>query len=346
MASRPVGMQVILIRYSISFENMDTYQLLKKELMTFLSENNLIYLFSGNKLSALLSINQRHTNTLIFNRLKQHLEETLGLYVEISIGKKVFSKEELPLSYQSADSLFDKLFLYGYKGLVTADAIPETTDIREEDRNLSEDLILAIEYNNLEDINDALEQFQNSFIQKNLPEMEVKTEYIRLFLEIIDHFLSAYPDIKPQFYDKQDFIEKAYLKNSIIELNAEMKARLASLSTDLEQFHPDNIMEKMVYYIDCNYNKNINITTISQHLHYNRTYLGRKFKKYTGDFFNDYLDKVRIAKAKELLQKGYKVYQVAEMVGYNNVDYFNAKFRKYENIPPSQYKKQNGGVTP
>lgn len=334
------GMQVILIRYSIPYENTEKYHALKEEMMPFLNANRLHYLFSGNKMFALLSVNQAHTNTLIFHRLKQQLEETLDLYVEISIGCRVFSPEELPSSYQSADGLFDKLFLYGYKGLVSAETIPGPSAAALPAAQSSEPLILAIEYNNLPDINSALEQFQNYFIEKNLSEMEVKTEYINLFLHITDHFLSAYPDIRPEFYDKQGFIEQAYLKNSIMELNAELKARFASLSTSLEQFHPDNIMEKMIYYIDCNYSKNISITTISQYLHYNRTYLGRKFKKYTGDFFNDYLDKVRVSKAKELLQKGYKVYQVAEMVGYSNVDYFNAKFRKYENIPPSQYKKQ------
>lgn len=339
------GLQIILIRYSIPYENTEKYHSLKEEMMRFLHANRLHYLFSGNKMFALLSVNQAHTNTLIFHRLKQQLEEALDLYVEISIGRRVFSPEELPSSYQSADGLFDKLFLYGYRGLVSADTIPDPSSDTPclpaaSTAALTEPLILAIEYNNLPDINSALEQFQNCFIQKNLSEMEVKTEYINLFLQITDHFLSVYPDIRPEFYDKQGFIEQAYLKNSIMELNAELKARFASLSTGLEQFHPDNIMEKMIYYIDCNFSKNISITTISQYLHYNRTYLGRKFKKYTGDFFNDYLDKVRVSKAKELLQKGYKVYQVAEMVGYSNVDYFNAKFRKYENIPPSQYKKQ------
>jgi two-component system response regulator YesN len=51
------------------------------------------------------------------------------------------------------------------------------------------------------------------------------------------------------------------------------------------------------------------------------------------------LDKVRIEQAKTLLEQGLKVYQVAEKVGYANVDYFHTKFRKYVGTSPTGYKK-------
>jgi two-component system response regulator YesN len=59
--------------------------------------------------------------------------------------------------------------------------------------------------------------------------------------------------------------------------------------------------------------------------------------------FNSYLDQVRIAKAKELLDDGnLKVYEISERVGYSNVDYFHRKFKKYEGTSPAEYrKKQN-----
>lgn len=49
---------------------------------------------------------------------------------------------------------------------------------------------------------------------------------------------------------------------------------------------------------------------------------------------------MRIEKAKEFLDQGMKVYQVAEKVGYSNVDYFHSKFRKYVGTSPSAYRKQ------
>ena len=52
------------------------------------------------------------------------------------------------------------------------------------------------------------------------------------------------------------------------------------------------------------------------------------------------LDTIRITNAKRLLaQTDYKVYQISEMVGYANIDYFYLKFKKYVGISPKEYKK-------
>ena len=44
--------------------------------------------------------------------------------------------------------------------------------------------------------------------------------------------------------------------------------------------------------------------------------------------YNDYVTSVRMEKAKELLNQGEKVYKVANQVGYQDLDYFNMKFKK------------------
>ena len=54
-----------------------------------------------------------------------------------------------------------------------------------------------------------------------------------------------------------------------------------------------------------------------------------------------YLDRIRITEAKRLLSTDeYKVYEVAEMVGYTNINYFHNKFKKYVGISPLNYKKE------
>lgn len=73
---------------------------------------------------------------------------------------------------------------------------------------------------------------------------------------------------------------------------------------------------------------------------YNCSYLGKLFKQKTQKSFNTYLDELRIKMSKELLQRGdLKIYEVAEKVGYSNVDYFSTKFKKYEGVSPAEYRK-------
>ena len=57
--------------------------------------------------------------------------------------------------------------------------------------------------------------------------------------------------------------------------------------------------------------------------------------------YNDYVTAVRMEKAKELLNQGEKVYKVANQVGYQDLDYFNMKFKKYFNALPSDFHKDN-----
>ena len=53
----------------------------------------------------------------------------------------------------------------------------------------------------------------------------------------------------------------------------------------------------------------------------------------------DYLNCVRIEKAKELLlNSNEKVYKISELVGYNNVDYFINKFTKVVGTTPSKFR--------
>lgn len=37
-----------------------------------------------------------------------------------------------------------------------------------------------------------------------------------------------------------------------------------------------------------------------------------------------------------------KVYEIAEQVGYKNVDYFHKKFRKYVGMSPAEFRRKHG----
>ena len=56
-----------------------------------------------------------------------------------------------------------------------------------------------------------------------------------------------------------------------------------------------------------------------------------------------YIDHKRIELSKQLLlENKLKVYEIAEQIGYKNVDYFHKKFRKYVGESPAEFRKGNG----
>ncbi|WP_135555739.1 response regulator [Paenibacillus cymbidii] len=78
----------------------------------------------------------------------------------------------------------------------------------------------------------------------------------------------------------------------------------------------------------------------AESMYVNYSYLSRTFKEVTGQSFSDYVLRLRMEKAKELLGQGMKVYDAAERVGYRHVNYFSKSFQKYWGIKPSGMFRQ------
>jgi len=93
-------------------------------------------------------------------------------------------------------------------------------------------------------------------------------------------------------------------------------------------------------YIEKCYDKNITLEEIAAQLHVNRNYLSQLFKKVTGEPFVMYINKHRIRKAKELMMSGnYMVYEVSEMVGFQNSTYFSQVFKSITGYSPSEFNR-------
>ncbi|MCQ2982761.1 MAG: response regulator [Treponemataceae bacterium] len=69
-------------------------------------------------------------------------------------------------------------------------------------------------------------------------------------------------------------------------------------------------------------------------------YLAKKFKKETGKTVNDAIAEQRVAAAKVLLDRGERVSDVADRVGFENFTWFSTTFKKYAGISPAQYRKK------
>ena len=101
-----------------------------------------------------------------------------------------------------------------------------------------------------------------------------------------------------------------------------------------------SIIQRVSYYMEKNYDKDLKLESIAKNFNYNSAYLGKLFRRETGENFNNALDRIRITNARRLLKEtGLKVYQISEMVGYGSIDYFYMKFKKYVGISPKEYRK-------
>ncbi|MGP4038591.1 response regulator transcription factor [Gracilibacillus sp. D59] len=97
------------------------------------------------------------------------------------------------------------------------------------------------------------------------------------------------------------------------------------------------LVEKMMEFIHQHLHENITLQDIADELYISRNYLGQIFKKIVGEPYKNYITRVRMEKAKKLIQEGNNlIYEVSESVGYDNPAYFSTIFKKFIGYTPSE----------
>jgi two-component system response regulator YesN len=88
------------------------------------------------------------------------------------------------------------------------------------------------------------------------------------------------------------------------------------------------------------YGTPLGVESLANEFHFSKNYFGQMFKAETGMSVNEYLSLHRIQRAKELLlEKKYKMYQIAEMVGFSDQQYFAKVFKRIVGCMPSEYQR-------
>lgn len=89
--------------------------------------------------------------------------------------------------------------------------------------------------------------------------------------------------------------------------------------------------------IRARYAQNLTLPSVARELYLTPVYLSRLFVRQTGVHFKEYLIRVRMERAQELLaNEGLTVGEAAQAVGYNDVGYFSRSFKKYFGHTPRE----------
>ena len=147
----------------------------------------------------------------------------------------------------------------------------------------------------------------------------------------INEILSNYKNLYENLL-KHDTVYKSLER--IKGLSLEVAERIHSYS-----YPSKNLVMDVIAYIKANYDKELSIKTLAQRFNISSAYLGQLLKKETGVLFSDYLNSIRIGKARELLEiTNLKANEISEYIGYTDPNYFYRVFKKYVGLYPSEYR--------
>lgn len=265
--------------------------------------------------------------------------------VSIGISQEILNIAKAHEAYSQAKDAYEKKFFLGKGCIVSYD--------------MNKKKILPIEIHHL---NGKIDKLSSSIITGDL--VETKIKMIEIMTEIkenvnnSDEFRQRLREVIFRLYEKsKEFkeIEHTYLIQDnqlfesieLIEVYGDLEKHIMDiLENILKKINQTRnsknakVIERAKTYIGENYDKDISLKAVAEYVYLNPSYFSLLFKNETGRNFVDYLVEIRVEAAKKFLQKpDVKVYEVAKLVGYNEITSFNRAFKRIVGVSPSDYKK-------
>lgn len=170
-------------------------------------------------------------------------------------------------------------------------------------------------------------------------------------------FLSGYRDFEyakqALIYNVKNYILKPTKFDELFQVFTEIKMILDEASDKSMIDHSEQLSynEKVIAaiksYVQQNY-RTASLEGASAVAHINPFYVSKFFKDHTGVNFSDYVVKIKMEKAAELLKDiQYKIYEISDMVGYSHAKNFSRTFKNFYGKSPSEYRncKNEGKIT-
>lgn len=195
----------------------------------------------------------------------------------------------------------------------------------------------------------ALQQLKN--MTKNLGDQTTDIPYTQFqYFQICQELVSNVSELEvkiPKEYRDKELFQKIFQTHTIQELDGiseEILHCCLGYFQKKEKGYSSNV-EKAMGFIRTNYMQDISIDDVAASVFLSSGYLSIIFKEETGYTVLEYITYVRMNKAKELVLQGtgLKVKEIAEQVGYHNVQSFIRYFKKYFGETPMAYRKNADG---
>lgn len=204
-------------------------------------------------------------------------------------------------------------------------------------------LLTTIEQNNHMEIRKAVEQFYEEMSQMGMNAESMNLNINYLLFQLIH--LASEQDNDVNQEEILRLISESSFENGILRGSKAHMARFACEYGDyLSQLRKNvsrGVLGMVEKEIKENYAANLTLKGLSEKYYVNSAYLGQLFRKKYGLSFKDYLNNFRMEQAAGLLiRTDKKIVQIAEEVGYHDLDYFVNRFIQVKGCTPARFRKQ------
>ncbi|OUM94116.1 MAG: hypothetical protein A9Z00_00335 [Thermobacillus sp. ZCTH02-B1] len=279
-----------------------------------------------------------------YTELLGYLENRLSTKLALFVGHRTDHLKQIAASRASAENCLNYRFASDGGGVYLASELNGMPlyhfDVEED---LHGKLLFEVEANRKEGICAVVDAFFAAFGERRFAPGAVANTIRRCVIAVINGIRQI--DGSEEMHEwMEDMLNWQTRYRNPEQLKRAFAGFLEKAADHMERKRGDKgeaIIEKVKKYIDANFRENIYLKGIAMEFGMNPIYLGQLFRKHYGMYFNEYLLSLRIEEAKRLLRTTRKrVYEIAEMVGIQNADYFAVQFEKREKMTPTEYRNK------
>ncbi|MCL6590600.1 MAG: response regulator [Firmicutes bacterium] len=281
----------------------------------------------------------------ILGRIRHSLSNYLNLNVSIGVSSLRDGYEEIPRLYQEAEANARLRFIFGKNRTIFPEDAQKMSEIP--GKSIIADgagLIAALKEGDREKVAQELNGLFEIIGKVKTSKLEKIYPY---YMEIV-FLLAAFVSEKGEDLAEILGIQETgfYTKITGFETQAEVKEWIAYIVDQIYQYFAGKKDSKMIRaiaraqeFIKNNFMQDLTLKMASDYVGLSESHFSYLFAKTTGESFIDYLTRLRIEKAKELIgTTNLKIYEIALQVGYTSTEHFSRVFKKLTGISPNLYK--------
>lgn len=162
--------------------------------------------------------------------------------------------------------------------------------------------------------------------------VEISNHTKNVGCEKIDLIFSKIASLEPNFNAAHKLLIDNLLRELLISISSEL----------LEKKFTNRNLAKMTEYIKTSYSDSISLSSLAKRFELSESYISRLFREEFNARPSDYINKVRIERAKDLLiHTNMSITDISESVGYSSLYYFSRIFKSNTGISPRDFRDGN-----
>lgn len=286
---------------------------------------------------------------LTLMEIQDAIKEYFKFTVSIGIGDMVKYISNIHKSYKSSVEYIKYRLFFGYECIIDYEKIKErpskpVTYPYAAEKNLIESLQLGNSKSILKRIDEFIKEVSA------LPCYQAINYSNQLMITLFKHFENVIVLSDQSFKDYFKIIDQINESETIKDISSRIQEfcdRICLLQSErLNKINAQKntkVVEQVRAYLEAHYNNPVlSLNLVADMVNLSPGYLGKLFKSITDIPFNNYLNEIRLEKAKELLSTtDIPASEICEKIGILNVTYFSTLFKKTYGISPSQYREQS-----